>query len=413
MKQETAVKRTIYILCIFMLAACVIGTPQGLPGTDAAPTLFLLPAEWTPTPTLSPIPLDPLLATASLFGGTKTTEKARDVSEWTDQAILLMKQENYPSAIELWDKVILKDPENAEAYYQRATCYTKLLPGESYLERYLQNIHQALEDIDTAIALRGDTGDYYWLRAGVYEYISFVEDLEINREYLKNIALDNARKAIALGTTLAEYPELAVVLFLILTNRCEEALKELEPLLAKTPAEDFARGGLLRIQSEAFSCLGRSSDAIETVDAAMFNNMDMGTKKYLKSIYLYQTEQYDGALTLINEVIKASPGRDGERYYLRAAIYYAQGKTDLARRDLETGSFNTWLHFGLLPYVQAQIALDEDDKAQALEVLLYSEQTFDTILNPTRWKVQKQLAALGVTPLNPTPSVPYTATPIP
>jgi hypothetical protein len=63
--------------------------------------------------------------------------------------------------------------------------------------------------------------------------------------------------------------------------------------------------------------------------------------------------------------------------------------------------------------VEAELALDEGRTADAIELLQYSEATFNPLYNSLRLKVQKLLASLGARPLMLTPEVPYTVTPLP
>jgi len=308
---------------------------------------------------------------------------------------------------------LLQDQQNSDGYYQRATCYYNLTDGENNLDSYIDHINQALKDIDMAISIRGDIGDYYSLRQSIYIGIVSVVETEVDREYLVNIALDNARKAYALGTTLVLHPDRVIITDLLFSMQCKEALVELQPLLDETSTDEFSQGGLLVIQSQTFACLGKLADAINAIDASMFNKENMDFKNELKADYLYQSERYAEALSLVNELIDAQPSYSGERYYLRAAIYFAQNKFDLALQDLETGQENTWSRSELLPFVEGQIALKKGDKETAINLWLYAETTFEPLFTPTRWKVQKLLASLGVEPLNPTLSVPYLATPIP
>jgi tetratricopeptide (TPR) repeat protein len=409
----TIVKRELVCICFLPLAACAYGKPPTLSEPNATPTLFFLPPVWTQTPTLIPTTNETLLSTASLLNPTNTVDRQSDIKDWTAQAITLMGQGLYTRAIQLWDQILLQDPLNFNAYYQRATCYHQLSLEQRILERYTDYINQALKDIDMAISIRGDIGDYYSLRQSIYIGIASIVDREVDREYLVTIALENAKKAYALGTTIEPYPDRIIIIDLIFTMQCKEALVELQPLLDKTSAEDFSRGGLLHIQSQAFACLGKLDQAISAVDASMFNRENMEFKKWLKSAYLYQIGRYAESLSLLDELIDTTPGGGGERYYLRAAIYFAQAKYDLAVQNLETGKENTWMRYEMLPYVEGQIALHQGDKETAISLLLYAETTFEPFLSPTRWKVQYQLANLGVKPLNPTPSVPYPATPIP
>ncbi len=407
-KEEKFPTRKWLFVCILFVMACAVTQPAALSTVPGPSAEFRLPMKWTETPSPSLTLTGVLTATPPA-----TSTSWPELQGLVDQARARMKQDRYSDAIELWDQILRMDPQNADAYYQRATCYLELLPGESYLDRFQENISHALRDIDQAIALRADIGDYYWIRGAVYEYISFVIEFDADRIYLKSIALENVRKAMALGTTLSEYPERAVILYLILINRCDEALEMIDPLLAELEEEDFNRGGLLRMKSQAFVCLDRLPEAVEWIDAAMFNNIDLPLKNNLKSIYLFQMGQYEPAFDLIDKLIKAAPWRDGERYYLRAALLYELGDPESAQRDLETGMGNTWLHFGLLPYVEGRIALDAGKKEEAIALLQYSEATLDSFYNPLRVKIRKQLADLGAEPLTPKPSVSYPATPIP
>ena len=72
-----------------------------------------------------------------------------------------------------------------------------------------------------------------------------------------------------------------------------------------------------------------------------------------------------------------------------------------------------WERGGMLPYVEAQLALDEGRKGDAIQLLQMAEATFsDPIYNSLRWKVQKQIKTLGAELLVLTPYA-NSATPMP
>lgn len=343
-------------------------------------------STFTPFPTASPVP------TFSLDG-------------FTGSDPINSSDLNY------WDQVISQDPKNADAYYQRATIYNSRSQTGS-LDTYNSKLDLAILDIDKAISLRPDNGDYYALRQSIYYQRASNEQFEVDREYLNRIALENAYKAYHLGTTI-EYPERIIVIDLIATSQCEIALTELQKLMDKTPKDQSSYGGLLHIQSTAYACLGKLEDALKSVNASMFNNKNTEYKNELKAQYLIQLERYDDALSVINETFACCGYLGGYRNYWRAEIYYKMGKMDLVQEDLDNGMRNTWGRGGMLPYVEAQIALGEGRKKDAIQLLQLAEATFDPNFNTLRWRIQKQLAELGAKPLNPTPSVPYQATPIP
>ncbi len=315
-------------------------------------------------------------------------------------------------AIDHWGQVILQDPENADAYYQRATIYisARAIGSQSM---YISQIDLALKDIDKAISLRSDIGDYYSLRESVYNKLACcLAEYNVDREYLSRIALDNAYMAYKLGTTIYKFPERTIISNLILTNECQKALDETQKLIPKVPAGDSVLGGLLRIRSQAYACLGRLDDALQSVNDSMFNNQDMGLKNELKARYLIMLGRYDEALPLLDQLISNST-LGGWHYFLRAEVYYNIGKKDQVQNELNEGIPRTWDHTGVFAYVQAQMALDEGRNNDAIERFQFAEATFDTVNNPLRWKVEQLLASLGAHPLTLTPSVPYLATPIP
>jgi hypothetical protein len=123
-------------------------------------------------------------------------------------------------------------------------------------------------------------------------------------------------------------------------------------------------------------------------------------------------ERYDEALPLLNERI-AESRLSGDHYFMRAYIYYYMGKKDLIQEELYIGIPKTWARGEFFPYVEAQLALDEGRTEDAIQLLQIAESTFRPLLNPLRWRAQKQLENLGVKPLTPTASVRYQGTPIP
>jgi len=318
-------------------------------------------------------------------------------------------QEN--NEISIWDQVLAQDPENADAYFRRATLIYNATDQIYNLEVYQSKLDQALKDVDKAISLRSDNGDYYSLRQSIYWNTAVTQFYSVDQQYLVSIALDNAYKAYQLGTT-KDYPDRTIVIDLIFTNQCQKALDEVQILIAQLPEGDTSLGGLLHIRSQAYACFGRLEDALQSVNDSMFNNMNMVYKKDLKIRYLLMLGQYNEALPILEEQIGTSKLR-GDRYYMRAEVYYNLGMKELVQDELNEGMPRTWERGGWLPYVQAQMALDEGRTEDAIQLLQLAEATFNPTYNPLRWKIQEQLKSLGALPLTLSPSVPYISTPIP
>ncbi len=310
-----------------------------------------------------------------------------------------------------WDQLIAQDPGNADLYYQRATAYYDSAKQIGSLDVYISKLDQALEDIDIAISLRPDFGDYYSLRQSIYAQKAAEQKYTVDNVYLTSIALDNAYKAKELGTAIEEYPERLIVIDLIFSDQCEKALQEVQKQIDELPAGGHL-GGLLHIRSQAYACLGRLDEALQSLNDSMFNNLNMDYKNDLKVQYLILLERYEEALPILNEKI-CDCSLGGWNYYLRAEIYYNTGKKDLVQGELDAGMPRTWARGGMLPYVEAQLALDDGRQEDAIRFLQLAEATFNPTYNSLRLKIQEQLTSLGVQPLNPTQSVSSQVTPIP
>ena len=168
----------------------------------------------------------------------------------------------------------------------------------------------------------------------------------------------------------------------------------------------------MHIRSQAYACLGRLDEALQSVNDSMFNNSNMGYKNDLKVQYLLMLGRYDEALPILDERIQETT-LTGWLYYTRAEVYYNLGKKNLVQEELNAGMSRTWGRGGWLAYIEAHMALDDGRIEDAIQLLQYADVTFDPTYNPLRWKIQEQIQSLGAQPLSLTPSVPYQTTPIP
>jgi tetratricopeptide (TPR) repeat protein len=360
----------------------------------------------TATVTRSPIPTSTQDVSATKKAGVSLA------SPLISQAEVMILNSQYAQAIPLLDRAIAYAPDLDEPYYLRAKCYFHLLENSSIFSEFQDYISLGLKDIDQAIALRSDDGNYYALRQSILNELAGNLDYQVDRIAINKLALENARMALDLGTT-EDFPDRIYANGLINNDRCEEAKKMLQDMIDRTDPKDTSIGGLYHIQSRAYACLGDLNRAIAMVDKSMLNNMDMEYKKGLKAGYLYQAGRGNEALPILNELIEKNPNYGGIRYYLRAAIYIDRGDRKKAEEDLSTGEGKTWFHGGLYSYVLGQMALADGNTEEAISQFQNAESTLFITDYALRQRIIKKLKQLGALPLEITPSVMLDATPIP
>ena len=185
------------------------------PTATDTPTLTVTPSprpsitpSRTPRPTFTLIPTSSPIATFAPVGS--ILDNSVDITHWT--------------------QVITQDPKNADAYYQRANAYNSIRKVGS-LDTVNATLDLALQDIDKAIALRPDQGNYYALRQSIYYNKGSSAQFEVDSEYLYHFALENAIKANQLGTTVQD-PDRIIVIDLIAVNQCQAALDMLQQIMA-------------------------------------------------------------------------------------------------------------------------------------------------------------------------------------
>lgn len=401
----------------FFAAICVLGLPLAF-WLRSKPSLIPQTIISTSTIHYSPTPLitntQTLTQTPSI---TPSPVATLDLSAMADpliaQAEALNSQGQYAEAVQILNQAITYAPNSDKAYYLRATSYHSLLKGQRSLAEYQDYVNFGLGDIDKAITIEPNIGDYYILRQQLLINLVGVEDYRADRIHLNNYAAENALIAFNLGATLEEYIDRSYASDLIFAERCEEAIQILQEMINKTDPTDISIGGLYHLQSRAYICQDNIDKAISMVKKSMFNNENMSMKNELLAIYLFQKGKYNEALNLMDDVIEQKPNYGGERYYLRSAIRYELGDRDLAQEDLNFGAGNTWSHVGLYSYVLGKMALEDGRTEEGIELLQNAEATLEVLYNPLRKEIQAELEKLGAVPLVITPSVMVDATSIP
>lgn len=337
-----------------------------------------------------------------------------DTAELAIQATQLMDAGQYDQASQLWTRVIQSNPNDHDAYYSRAVCYYNLTPHEHLLGIYRAYLTSALADMDTAIALQPDNGDYYSFRHEVLSSLAGTYEYRVDRQALILIAHEDIKAALALGYSYDyRFSDRVYAADLFALDQCDEGLPETMQMLEATAPDDPSISGLQNMQAQGAACLGRMDEAVQAVSASLEQTRYTEERSYTKAAYLYQLGRLDEALAVINQNIQAVPTFTGYRYYIRALIEYDMGRKDLAAADLQTGSQYTWERGSLYAYVSGKLALDAGRRDEGIRELRYAEATMDYNLSILHTRLLHELADLGVTPLVMLPSIPITSTPIP
>src|SRR5260221_11141418 len=129
---------------VMILAACAQApTPMPVPTVTRFPTITPFPTQ-TPINTATAIPT----FTPVVFSSTDLLHSA---------------------GFTYWTQIIAQDPQNADSYYQRALAMNQSNKAVGSLDAYIARLNLILQDIDTAISLRSDIGDYYSFRQDTYD----------------------------------------------------------------------------------------------------------------------------------------------------------------------------------------------------------------------------------------------------
>ncbi len=380
--------------------AAAIWSPTPTPTTSVTPSITPTPATTdtlTPTPELTSSQTPVSISSPTLDGASRSAK----AEPFIEQARVLMYKDMQLEAIAEWDQVITLLPESADAYYQRASCYLKLVPNQHSRDLYLDYLNSALADLDQAIALDPGKGDYYVARSHVYERLAVEEEYRPNYLRLKELALENSRVANQLGNTEPD-SERSPAFELIDLGRCEEGITEAHQLIVEHGPSAPPSAGLNNALAQGYLCLGQLDKALEHINLAIELYPEW-RKTWTKSVILYNMGRLDEALALLNDDIEQSPNYAGYRYFLRAAIYAEQGKLAEAEADIEFGYGQTWGYYGITPYAEGRLALKRNDRATALERFQYAEASMSYEYGPLIKRIQSEIADLGGQPLTVTP----------
>lgn len=376
--------------------------PTTAPATPS-PTPTPLPPSATPSPIASPTPGPTLSLNLRL-------EKAGRLVQDANNA---MAQENYAEAVSLWDRVLAQVPEYGEGYYQQAQAYVALSRNQRFQDEYVAYLERARVDIDRAIALGPASGDHYYLRYRVYDYLASNATYRVDYDAWLELALADLQMANALGVSDPVVSERGLPLVYDFLGRCEEGMAEAKRLAevweaARNPPSADLNYNL----AEGYLCLGQLEPALEHVEVAI-GVYPNSRERFAHAVILYNMGRLDDALAQLNETIEDYPYYCGCRYFLRALIYYEQGKPDLARADLEFGVGETWERAGMLAYMKGRLLIDDGQTEEGWQQIQLAEATLARSYGPLLNRIREEIQQQGLPLLTPEPQTDITATPMP
>jgi tetratricopeptide (TPR) repeat protein len=375
------------------------------PFANAAQTVVVAPVSSEPPQSIVPIVGTSTLIVASL----PFSERFNIADPYISEAIGYMFQGSHAEAILAWDKALEIVPDYAEGHYQRGQSYLSLLQNQRSQEEFMLYLSRAGEDFDKAIELAPyHKGDYYYGRFKYYDALASNQPTRADYLHLEQIALDNLLIANRLGNFQKD-SETKLALVYIAVGKCDEGIEQANRLIAETNEPSVDIIGSLAI---GYLCKNDLPKALEYMDQVV-KIVDNCFSRFDRARILYAMGRLNDALVDLDYTLAKDPNYCGIRYYLRGLIYAEKGELDKAQDDLYFGIGQTWERGGLLSYAQGKIALAQGDKGSAIQYFQDAETTY-SIHDPILTKIQNDLAALGASSIEVTPSFPFvTAIPKP
>lgn len=373
------------------------------PFANAAQTVAVAPASSeTPSP-VTTISETPALDISSLPYSKRFEIAGPHISE----ALEHYYQGAHADAVLAWDKALEILPEYAEGHYNRGQSYLELLKNQRSQDEFMLYLSRAGEDFDKAIELEPYyKGDYYLGRYKYYDNLAVLQRTRADRIQLQQIALDNLRMANQLGN----YDPLAeryVIFSNILVGNCDEGIEQANQLIA-TATEPTA--ALFAGLAFGYMCKNDADTALQYMDEAI-KIRDTCDRRLDRARVLYALGRNDAAMADLDYSISKDTYYCGDRYYLRGLLYAEKGDLEKAQQDLSFGVGQTWGRGGFLPYAQGKISLAQGDTLSAIQYFQEAEITY-IFSDPVLIKIRDDLAVLGASPLEASPSFP-SATAIP
>jgi tetratricopeptide (TPR) repeat protein len=270
----------------------------------------------------------------------------------------------------------------------------------------------ALADMNEALRLDPQNGDYYDERHYVYMNLAGMELYRVDQDYWWELAVADIKTAQRFGTTV-DSTERDVAFTVLGAGHAEEALAMFNRIPPQTglslQSDELLQIGL----GESYLALGQMEQALTHIERShQLSPEEYKTRE--RAVALLSLDRLPEALDQLNQSINANPNFCGCRYYLRAYLYYLQGQPDRAQADIDVGTGQTWERGGLRSYVLGLLALDQGDQALGSQFLQEAEASLPRWYGPVLLAHMRQrLQYLGLPRLELAPYAPTIATAMP
>ncbi len=398
----------------WQLAAAPTLAPAATAARSGAVTPVVVPTfppTWTPKPTLTPSPTRTPTLTATEAPTLNATEA---VEASADRAQALIQSGGDLQAISLLDRVIVKAPRYARAYYLRAMAGLESLRAMDAHVPIQPMVYQYLGDINEAIQIGPPRGDYYLLRADIEFLLEIHAPLRVEQTFWYDLIVADSRQANALGNSRPA-SETSPAFNLAAAGHCQAAMDEANRLLKKAgidpPGYDYYA------LADAYFCQGDAAQALKYLEADLRVETSEDRLR-MRTVELYGLGRLDEARAQFDQMVMEYPNCTC-RHALRVLIDVGLGDRQAALNDLAIagayGGPTPWL-VGVFDYAQALVLINyQKDPQAAIAPLQRAEAELASVDDGPLMlaEVRKLLKQLGGTPLSPSLSVPPTPTPRP
>jgi tetratricopeptide (TPR) repeat protein len=200
--------------------------------------------------------------------------------DYMNQGYHYSSQKKYKEALEAFENAIKEDPKNANAWFQKGNCLSKL-------GRY----EEALNAFDEAIRLKSNFAEAHNNRGTALSKLNRLEESLKAHEQAIKIKPDSANAYYNRGVTLDEL------------GRHEEALKAFDKAIRSKP--DFTDAHYNR--GVTLDELGHYEKALKAFDEAIRLKPDFAEAYYNRGVTLRKLGRHEEALKAYDEAIRLKP----------------------------------------------------------------------------------------------------------
>ena len=322
-------------------------------------------------------------------------------------------QNNMGKWMETADQAVALDPDNYQLHYYRANMFQTQAEIQKGLVQHMEILAKGLDDINRAILIDPSNGDGYSMRAIILYDFGEGYPFRADREYYYRLALENINYAVPLKSPRNLHPERYQVKYEVYLQNCENALIETRQLEKTISPENVVPPTLESLYESVYACQGDYQKAYDYHLASLKKTEKTEDRPAVTAIYLYQLGKVDEAVSLINTALSAPGAIKGPLYFVRAAIEYDHSQYAQALQDADMADRNSWSAGTFSAYFEGLEAVRKGQKDEAINKLQYAEATLETEFNFAIIRSRAELEKIGAKTLVVTPSVHFSATPMP